>query len=139
MKGQISTSSITCSTPEEEHRAMVHLCELFGVQELTSKTLVSCVEALINDNQRLHIQSLENTKQKEIKENESYINTPLVAFLYQLIRDHVTCGHIERILKDQETSVYKNGATGWTLSNKHIESYAREIEQRLNQMKEDLS
>jgi hypothetical protein len=137
MKGKVSIDSVTCSTPDEERWAMNRLCEFFGVSELTARDVVSHVNNLIieNDNLRKRVASQVEQPQEQIDNGPV---TPLIAFLYQLIRDEVTPGRIERIMADQHNSIYEKGATGWKLSNMFIEEYARDIIKRLEQQSRDI-
>lgn len=60
------------------------------------------------------------------KDNDDYMdNTPLVSFLYELMRDYVPAGEIERITVEAE----KHAEV--TYSNKHLAAYAKEIANRL--------
>lgn len=52
---------------------------------------------------------------------------PLVAFLYQLLRDHVTSGAVEEIMEDQK---YKLGSA-YILSNGFLARYAKDVAMRL--------
>jgi hypothetical protein len=57
------------------------------------------------------------------------VNERLVTFLYTLMRDTVPCGVVERIMSEH---VENRDHTGGTYSNKHLEAYAREIIDRIN-------
>lgn len=49
-------------------------------------------------------------------------NVKLVAFLYLLLRDSVPAGEIARLMKEAD-----KGASGAEFTNKHLETYAREL------------
>lgn len=55
----------------------------------------------------------------------------MVAFFYELMRDHVPMGVIEEIVKDQERFTKEEPNLVWQLSNKHLANYAEEIVARL--------
>jgi hypothetical protein len=53
----------------------------------------------------------------------------LVAFLYILLRDELPAGRIEAVLVDHVERVPPGGSS--VFSNAHLESYARELAERL--------
>lgn len=52
-------------------------------------------------------------------------NAGLIAFLYELLRDHLPAARIEEVTRNSE------GHTGYTLSNGHLAEYAAEVAKRL--------
>lgn len=50
---------------------------------------------------------------------------PLTAFLYEIMRDHLPIGVLEKIIKQDEAS------GGFVLSNPHLGAYADELAKRL--------
>lgn len=58
--------------------------------------------------------------------------SPLTAFLYQLMRDHVTPGVVEGIvLRDEELREEQGDELEFVLSNGYLAAYAAEVAQRL--------
>ena len=57
-----------------------------------------------------------------------------VAFLYELMRDHVTPGKIEQIVFTQDTSQSKEG---WELTSTHLAKYAEEIVGKLTKQTQE--
>lgn len=57
-----------------------------------------------------------------------------VAFLYELLRDHVPIGVIEAIVEEQEE--HRNENMGWLLTNGHLAAYCEEVAERLCLQKE---
>jgi len=63
-------------------------------------------------------------------ESEPYLTqSRLVAFLYELMRDHVPPGVIEKIVSTDEAK-YEDG-TSVLLTNRHLGAYADEVAVRL--------
>ena len=56
---------------------------------------------------------------------------PLVSFLYELMRDHVTPGVVERLVKESPA-----GETKFT--NGHLANYAKELADRLEPPSNDV-
>lgn len=58
----------------------------------------------------------------------------VVAFLYELMRDHVPCGVVERIVQVQEDCRLRRGERGmvYELSNEHLARYAQELRVRMS-------
>lgn len=54
---------------------------------------------------------------------------PMVAFLYELMRDHVTPGKMEAVLMN--TTLCSGNKTTYTLSNGALAEYAADIADRL--------
>lgn len=54
-----------------------------------------------------------------------------VAFMYELLRDHVQPGIVEKIVVDQAF------ADGWLLSNEYLAAYADNLVKRLNMQTEN--
>ncbi len=131
MKGRITSKSITCSTPNEEQWAMGRLCEFFNVKTLTARDLVSHVDAVMVENQHLR-KGVVEPPSVHVEGEEPTLPTPMVAFLYQLMRDHVTMGVVEKIVCEQADAINLRHASGFELSNPFIEGYARHVEARLN-------
>jgi hypothetical protein len=61
--------------------------------------------------------------------------SPLVAFLYQLMRDEVPVGAVERIVLADENARVEHGEDGkpfeFVLTNGHLGAYAEEVAERL--------
>lgn len=61
--------------------------------------------------------------------------SPLVAFLYQLMRDHVPYGVVEKIVVEDERAREENSVEGedfeYILSNGHLGKYAEDVAKRL--------
>jgi len=57
----------------------------------------------------------------------------LTAFLYDLMRDHVPCGVVERLVRDSQLA---QGANMYRLTNGHLGRYAEELALVLTQKQE---
>jgi len=57
--------------------------------------------------------------------------SPLIAFLYELMRDHVVPGDVEGIVKNQDAFPPEDSPTVFVLSNGHLAAYAEELSERL--------
>lgn len=69
-----------------------------------------------------------------------------VAFLYEIIRDHVPCGVIARILEDQRGEIVRRRGrvkttrtVKWSLENAHLGRYAEEVVAELKDQCESIS
>lgn len=58
---------------------------------------------------------------------EHRTDSPLVAFLYDLLRDHVRPGDLERLVRDAEQGQNKT----FVLTNGYLGEYAEELAARL--------
>lgn len=58
--------------------------------------------------------------------------SPFAAFLYELLRDHVLPGTIEKLVQDHEAVMRERPGTIWSLSNRHLAAYAEEVARRLS-------
>lgn len=55
-------------------------------------------------------------------------NSGMVAFLYELLRDHVTLGVVEKIVREQEESDWAT----YMLSNEYLAQYCEDLVSRIN-------
>lgn len=62
-----------------------------------------------------------------------YTFQPLTSFLYELMRDHVPCGVVERLVRDSQ---FAPGTNAHRLTNGHLGRYAEELALALTQKQE---
>jgi hypothetical protein len=65
---------------------------------------------------------------KELRERSGnyHTNSPLVSFLYELMRDHLTPGVVEKIVLDS-----RRDQSPWFLTNGWLAQYAEDLANRL--------
>lgn len=68
----------------------------------------------------------DNNKAMRLRSGSIDIDSKLVSFLYQLLRDHITTGDIEKIVRESETESKCQYTNGW------LAKYAEDIAKRLS-------